>query len=73
MVWERNRAPRNHLLWRDLLRRDAEMAGAYGELKVALAARYGTDRDGYTEAKTDFIVGAFERAGLRFVSDRAPS
>jgi GrpB-like predicted nucleotidyltransferase (UPF0157 family) len=31
------------------------LAGAYDDLKRTLAARLGTDRAGYTEAKSAFI------------------
>jgi len=47
--WER------HLLFRDYLREHPEEAHDYYELKVRLAAEFGTDREGYTEAKTEFI------------------
>ncbi len=41
-----------HLTFRDALRADPALAGAYGDLKRTLAARLGTDRAGYTETKT---------------------
>jgi GrpB-like predicted nucleotidyltransferase (UPF0157 family) len=44
-----------HLRFRDYLRAQPEMAQAYAALKRELAARYGSDRDGYVRAKTDFI------------------
>jgi GrpB-like predicted nucleotidyltransferase (UPF0157 family) len=44
-----------HLRFRDALRADARLAAAYYRLKVELAARFGDDREGYTEAKGDFI------------------
>jgi GrpB-like predicted nucleotidyltransferase (UPF0157 family) len=59
-----NDAHRRHLALRDHLRHPAD-ARAYGELKKALAGAYGTDRVGYTEAKSDFIrglVGNVDRA-----------
>jgi GrpB-like predicted nucleotidyltransferase (UPF0157 family) len=43
------------LAFRDALRADPALAGAYGDLKRTLAARLGTDRAGYTEAKSAFI------------------
>jgi len=48
---------RRHLALRDYLRAHAEMAGAYATLKRRLAARFGNDREGYTEAKTVFVEG----------------
>jgi GrpB-like predicted nucleotidyltransferase (UPF0157 family) len=52
--WER------HLRFRDLLRADPELAGRYAALKRELAARYGRDRVGYTDAKTEFIEAAMK-------------
>ncbi len=46
---------RRHRLFRDYLREHREEAKAYHELKVRLAERFGTDRLGYNEAKTEFI------------------
>ena len=43
------------LRFRDLLRTDPELAGAYGTLKEDLAARYPTNRPRYTDGKEDFI------------------
>jgi GrpB-like predicted nucleotidyltransferase (UPF0157 family) len=45
----------NQLLFRDYLRAHADTAAAYAALKRDLASRFGADRDGYTEAKTEFI------------------
>ncbi len=45
-----------YLLFRDYLRAHRERAGAYATLKRALAAQYARDREGYTEAKSDFIL-----------------
>jgi GrpB-like predicted nucleotidyltransferase (UPF0157 family) len=53
---------RTHLLFRDYLRAHPETARAYGELKRALAQQYGPDRDGYTDAKADFIQGVIAAA-----------
>lgn len=51
-----------HLAFRDHLRSDPETARAYGELKRVLARRYGSDRTGYLEARSDFIAGVLARA-----------
>jgi GrpB-like predicted nucleotidyltransferase (UPF0157 family) len=48
---------RRHLAFRDYLRAHPETAKEYAALKRRLAADYGNDRIGYTNAKTDFIVG----------------
>ena len=54
--WER------HLLFRDFLRAHAEEAEEYYLLKTKLAARFGRDREGYTDAKTPFIESVVARA-----------
>jgi len=46
---------RRHLAFRDALRSDPVLAARYAALKRDLAARFGRDRRGYTEAKTEFI------------------
>ena len=46
-----------HLRFRDALRADWSLAEEYARLKRALAAQYGTDRDGYSVAKTFFVEG----------------
>jgi len=45
----------DHLRLRDRLRDDDEALARYADLKRELAQRYRTDRDAYTEAKSDFI------------------
>jgi GrpB-like predicted nucleotidyltransferase (UPF0157 family) len=55
--WERD-----HLLFRDFLRADAESRDAYGALKVRLADEHAHDRIAYTEAKSPFIREATKRA-----------
>jgi GrpB-like predicted nucleotidyltransferase (UPF0157 family) len=51
-----------HILFRDHLRTHPDATRAYEELKTALAARYPNDRDAYTDAKGEFILGIVERA-----------
>jgi GrpB-like predicted nucleotidyltransferase (UPF0157 family) len=51
----------DHLRFRDCLRADAELAAAYGLLKRHLAAQFGSNREGYCEAKTGFIRAALSR------------
>ncbi|MBL8145130.1 MAG: GrpB family protein [Anaerolineae bacterium] len=53
-----------HIAFRDALRADPALAADYAALKRLLAAKYGTDRLGYTEAKSDFIT-AVEAKALR--------
>ena len=54
--WER------HLLFRDYLRAHPETAQEYERLKRELAAQFGSDRSGYTDAKTEFITAIEEKA-----------
>lgn len=41
--------------FRDFLRDNPATAEEYGQLKIQLAGKYRHDRDGYTDAKTEFI------------------
>jgi GrpB-like predicted nucleotidyltransferase (UPF0157 family) len=45
----------NELYFRDYLLVHPEIADEYGKLKIELQKKYEHDRDGYTDAKTDFI------------------
>lgn len=49
-----------HLTFRNYLRTHPEVRDAYAELKQRLAKQYTYDRDGYTEAKTEFIVNILQ-------------
>ena len=53
---------KKHLLFRDTLRTHADVAEEYERLKRDLAARFGTDRTGYTDAKTSFIEAVIAKA-----------
>jgi GrpB-like predicted nucleotidyltransferase (UPF0157 family) len=53
-----------HLRFRDALRADGRLAAEYGRLKRSLAARFGSDREGYCEAKTGFIRAILERSAV---------
>ena len=54
-LWER-------LLFRDYLRKHPEEAQRYSDLKRELAARFSADREGYTQAKTDYIEQVTHKA-----------
>ncbi len=54
--WER------HILFRDFLRTHPETARQYHQLKTELAAKFGSDRDAYTAAKTSFIESVVAKA-----------
>lgn len=45
----------DELYFRDYLRSHTDISQAYGDLKIALKDKYEHNRDGYTEAKTEFI------------------
>jgi GrpB-like predicted nucleotidyltransferase (UPF0157 family) len=51
------------LRFRDSLRADPKLAADYVALKRALAARFGRDRKGYTNAKSQFINDVDSQAG----------
>ena len=51
-----------HLLFRDWLRTHPQDAQEYYRLKKELAARFGRDREGFTDAKTPFIESIVARA-----------
>lgn len=54
-VHVRYRGDWDELYFRDYLLAHPEMVKEYGELKLRLKKQYEHDRDGYTDAKTDFI------------------
>ncbi len=51
-----------HILFRDYLRTHPGVARDYYELKKRLADEYGRDREGYTNAKSEFIEGIIDKA-----------
>jgi GrpB-like predicted nucleotidyltransferase (UPF0157 family) len=53
---------KRHLAFRDYLRTHPETSRQYCELKKKLASEYGSDREGYTEAKTSFIESTVAKA-----------
>jgi GrpB-like predicted nucleotidyltransferase (UPF0157 family) len=62
MVEQEGDVWKNALLFRDFLRANPEEANQYHQLKRQLAARFGADREAYTEAKTEFIESVLARA-----------
>lgn len=56
----------NELYFCHYLQVHPEVAKAYGELKIRLKKQYEHNRDGYTEAKSDFIRKATEQARQEF-------
>jgi GrpB-like predicted nucleotidyltransferase (UPF0157 family) len=53
---------KKHIIFRDFLRKNPKVAQEYYSLKKELAAKHGTDRLSYTEAKTAFIESVIARA-----------
>ncbi len=51
-----------HILFRDFLRGNPEVAREYHELKRRLAERYRNERQSYTDAKTEFIDSIIAKA-----------
>lgn len=56
----------DELYFRDYLGVHDEVAAEYGKLKLGLLEKYEHNRDGYTEAKTDFIIKHTELARKEF-------
>ena len=57
-------ALKNHLLFRDILKRNEELKAKYSELKIALTDNLAITREEYTSKKTEFIVSVLATAGL---------
>jgi GrpB-like predicted nucleotidyltransferase (UPF0157 family) len=51
-----------HIRFRDFLREHPEAVAEYATLKKRLAREHGSDMDGYTDAKSDFIRGIEKKA-----------
>jgi GrpB-like predicted nucleotidyltransferase (UPF0157 family) len=51
---------REHVLFRDRLRAEPELAAAYAALKSDLAARYVNDREAYTAGKAGFVASVLK-------------
>jgi GrpB-like predicted nucleotidyltransferase (UPF0157 family) len=64
MVEPDSRFYRVQLACRDYLRAHPESRDAYARLKYDLAKKYRNDRDAYTDAKSDFILGVLEQCGI---------
>lgn len=53
---------RRHIAFRDYLRSHPAEAAEYASLKLRLAREFGSDRSGYTDAKTEFIQSIERKA-----------
>lgn len=60
---------KRHMLFRNYLRTHAKTAQEYFELKKRLASKYGSDSEGYTEAKTSFIEYIVAKANENLETD----
>ena len=56
----------NELYFRDYLIEYPEVAKEYSKLKLGLCKRFEHDRDGYTEAKSDFILNVTDKARKKY-------
>ncbi len=54
-VHVRRAGDNDEICFRDYLRTDPEVAQEYQALKLSLLPKYRNNRDGYTEAKTEFV------------------
>lgn len=62
----------NELYFRDYLIDHKEVAKEYGKLKLELIKKYEHDRDGYTDAKSDFILKYTEIAKEEYANKYNP-
>jgi GrpB-like predicted nucleotidyltransferase (UPF0157 family) len=53
-----------HVAVRDTLRSHPHLAERYAKLKFELAAAFGDNREGYAQAKSDFMRELFDAAGV---------
>ncbi len=60
----RREGDNDEILFRDYLNAHPNIAHEYGSLKIELQKRFKHDRDGYTNAKTDFITRHTRQAKL---------
>jgi GrpB-like predicted nucleotidyltransferase (UPF0157 family) len=65
IVDESNNAIEHHILFRDILRRDEKIRGAYEALKLKLSQSFQSDREAYTDKKSDFIEGVLRPYGYK--------
>ncbi|MEO6219942.1 MAG: GrpB family protein [Ginsengibacter sp.] len=57
-------ALKNHILFRDTLRKDKDLLEKYSELKKYLTYNLKITREEYTTKKTGFIISVLTKAGL---------
>jgi GrpB-like predicted nucleotidyltransferase (UPF0157 family) len=59
------------IVFRDVLRRDVKARAAYSALKADLANKHQSDRNAYSNAKTEFVQAILEAEGVG-LSSRKP-
>lgn len=64
MLVDGSREAVRHLAVRDQLRGDPELARRYAVLKLELQKRFSHDRQGFSDAKAEFMKEIFRRAGV---------
>ncbi|GMV26619.1 MAG: hypothetical protein AMXMBFR58_26500 [Phycisphaerae bacterium] len=64
MLVDGSREARRHLAVRDVLRTDPLMRARYAALKQELAQRFGSNREGYADAKASLMREIFDIAGV---------
>jgi GrpB-like predicted nucleotidyltransferase (UPF0157 family) len=62
----------DELYFRDYLMEHKEVANEYGQLKLRLREKYEHDRDGYTAAKSDFILKYTQKAKKEYADKYNP-
>ncbi|WP_066504146.1 GrpB family protein [Abyssisolibacter fermentans] len=62
----------NELYFRDYLIQHEEVANEYGKLKLRLLEKYEHNRDGYTDAKSDFILKYTKKAKEEYGDKYSP-
>jgi len=62
----------NELYFRDYLMEHKEVANEYGQLKLRMLEKYEHDRDGYTDAKSDFILKYTQKAKREYAGKYKP-
>lgn len=56
----------NELYFRDYLMENPKTAEEYGKLKLSLWKQFEHNRDGYTEAKTEFVMNITNKARMEY-------
>ncbi len=64
-VHVRHPGVQDEIIFRDYLRAHPDSAAEYAALKKRLAKKYRHDRDGYTDAKADFVRQILKEAKIR--------